>query len=73
MALTAGFLVEVSFTLVPERSIVLERPRTALDVCAELYRTVEGDRLDFLITSNDLSGSEIFELPAGKEIFYYAQ
>lgn len=73
VALTAGFLVEVSFTLVPERSIVLERPRTALDVCAELYRTVEGDRLDFLITSNDLSGSEIFELPAGKEIFYYAQ
>lgn len=70
VALTAGFLVEISFTLKQERSVVLDRPRTAIDVAAELYGTVDVD-LDFLINSNNLSGSEILELPEGREIVFY--
>jgi prophage DNA circulation protein len=69
-ALTAGFLVEVSFSLVPEKSVVLERNRTIVDLAAELYGAVDS-RLDFLIETNDLSGSEILELPAGRRIVYY--
>ena len=70
VALTAGFLVEISFSLKQERSIVLDRNQTIVDLAAELYGSVD-DQLDFLINSNDLSGSEILELPRGREIVYY--
>lgn len=70
IALAAGFLVEISFTLKQERRIVLDRARTIVDLAAELYGSVD-DQLDFLINTNGLSGSEIIELPAGREIVYY--
>ena len=70
VALTAGFLVEISFSLKQERRIVLDRDRTIVDLSAELYGSVD-DQLDFLINSNDLSGSEILELPRGRAIVYY--
>ena len=70
VALTAGFLVEISFTLKQERRLILNRSRTIIDLVAELYGSID-DQLDFFITSNDLSGSEILELPKGREIVYY--
>lgn len=70
VALAAGFLVEISFTLAQERRIVLLRARTIIDLSAELYGEVD-PRLDFLIDSNNLSGSEILEIPAGREVVYY--
>ena len=70
VALTAGFLVEISFTLKQERRIVLDRARTIVDLAAELYGSVD-DQLDFLINSNRLTGSEILEIPRGREIVYY--
>lgn len=70
VALTAGFLVEISFSLKQERRIVLDRNRTIIDLAAELYGSVD-DQLDFLINSNNLTGSEILELPRGREIVYY--
>lgn len=70
VAIAAGFLVEISFSLKQERRIVLDRDRTIIDLVAELYGTVD-DELDFFISSNDLTGSEILELPKGREIVYY--
>lgn len=70
VALAAGRLVDISFTLVPERRIVLGRPRTIIDLCAELYGQVD-ERLDFMIQTNDLTGAEVLELPRGKSIAYY--
>ena len=70
VAITAGFLVEISFSLKQERRIVLDRDRTIVDLVAELYGSVD-DQLDFLISSNDFSGDEIKELPEGREIVYY--
>ena len=72
VALAAGHLIEVSFSLLPERRIWLDRPRTIIDLCSELYGTVADDKLDFLIDTNDLTGDEILELPRGKSIVYYA-
>lgn len=72
VALAEGFLVQQSFTLLQERSIVLDRDRTIVDVCAELYGEVD-TALDFLIKTNDLSGSEIIELPREKKIFFYSK
>lgn len=71
VALAVGFLVEISFSLVPERSIVPDRPRNIIELAAELYGSVD-DRLDFLISTNKLTGSEILEIPRGRRIVYYA-
>lgn len=70
VALAAGFLVEISFTLKQERRIVLGSARTVIDLAAELYGAVDSE-LDFLIETNALTGSEILELPRGREIVYY--
>jgi prophage DNA circulation protein len=70
VSLVAGYLVEISFVLLPERRIVLDRARTIIDLASEIYGSVD-DRLDFLIDSNGLSGSEILELPRGRSIVYY--
>lgn len=70
VSITAGFLVEISFTLKQELRLIIENPRTILDLAAELYGTADDD-LDFLISSNDLTGDEILELPRGKQIVYY--
>jgi hypothetical protein len=67
---SAGQLVKISFNLAQERNITLVSPRTALDLAAELYGDVD-DSLLFLMDTNDLSGAEILELPAGKRIVYY--
>ena len=70
VALVAGYLVQISFSLKQERIIVLDRARTIIDLTAELYGTIDG-KLDFLIESNDLTGSEIIEIPKGRKIVYY--
>jgi hypothetical protein len=70
VALTAGFLVEISFSLKQERRFILTRDRTIIDLVAELYGSID-DELDFFINSNNFSGSEILEIPKGREIVYY--
>lgn len=70
IAVTAGTLIEASFDLRQEKFITLDRDRTIIDLCFELYGKVD-DELDFFIASNSLSGSEILELPKGKKIAYY--
>lgn len=70
VALAAGFLVQISFSLKQERRLVLTSARTMIDLAAELYGSVD-DQLDFFIETNGLTGSEILELPRGREIVYY--
>lgn len=70
VALAAGFLVEISFNLKQENRIILDRNRTIIDLSSELYGEID-NQLDFLINSNNLTGSEILELPKGKEIVFY--
>jgi len=70
VAIAAGFLVQISFTLKQERRLTLDRPRTFIDLVGELYQETDA-QYDFFITSNDLSGAEIKELPRGREIVYY--
>ena len=72
VALTAGFLVEISFSLRQEKRITLDRARTIIDLAAELYGEVD-PQLDFLIASNELTGSEILELPKGREIVWFPE
>jgi hypothetical protein len=71
VGLAVGFLVETSFSLVPEKRIVLDRNRTILDLAGELYKATDNDTLDFLINTNELTGSKILELERGDTILYY--
>lgn len=73
VALATGFLISISFTLKQERCIFLESPRTIIDLIAELYPDdiIIDDEIDFFIQSNELTGSEIFEIPRGRKVVYY--
>jgi hypothetical protein len=72
VSVAAGYLVEFSFSLKQERSIVLTRAHTFIDLIALLYGPNNIDEnIDFFINSNNLTGSEILELPAGRTIKYY--
>lgn len=71
VGLAAGFLVEISFTLKQERVFTLTVARNFLELSAELYGNVDDGTLNFFIDSNALSGSEIIEIPTGREIVYY--
>lgn len=68
---TVKYLLEASFTLANERRMVLDRPRALIELTAELYGTVD-ERLDFMISTNGLTPDEIIEIPAGREIVWYA-
>jgi len=70
IALAAGYLVEISFSLKQERRVTLDRSRTIIDLVAEFYGSVD-DKLDFFISSNAFTGSEILEVPRGREVVYY--
>ena len=65
-----GYIVSISFSLKTEKTIILTENRSILDLVAELYGELD-DKLDFFINTNNLSGSEILELPRGREIVYY--
>lgn len=62
--------IEEAFSLKQEQIFILDRARTVIDLEYEIYGTVD-DNLDFLIATNNLTGSEILELPKGKQIKYY--
>lgn len=70
VSVVAGYLIQISFGLIPERRLTLNRDRTIIDVCAQVYGTVDG-KLDFFVASNDFSGDELLELPAGTTVKYY--
>lgn len=70
VALAAGYVLQSSFSLAAERRVVLDRPRTIIDLAAELYGSVD-DKLDFLISSNNLTSDQILELQRGQVISYY--
>ena len=70
VAICAGYLLEISFSLKQERKIVLTRDRSFIDVCAELYGQTD-EIYDFFIKTNDLSGDEYFELKKGRTVVYY--
>ncbi|MBK9949932.1 MAG: DNA circularization N-terminal domain-containing protein [Nitrospira sp.] len=71
-AQTMARLVEISFSLYPERSIITDRPRSVIDLCAELYNDISHAKLDFFINTNRLGGDQLLEIPEGFRIVYYA-
>jgi hypothetical protein len=66
---TTDYLINQSFSLQAEKKIILTTKRTPLDLCYELYGTIE--QLDFFIESNSIQDEEFFEILPGREILYY--
>ncbi len=70
VATAAGAIIDISFSLREERRLVLTRARSVIDIVAELYGDID-ENIDFFISTNDLSGSEIIHLPLGREVVYF--
>lgn len=70
VSLAAGVLVQLAFNLRQERRVTLDRARSLYDFVGEYYGDIDAN-LDFFINSNDLTGSEILELPKGRTVVVY--
>lgn len=66
VAAAARQIVAASFELATEQVLVIDTPRTAIDLVAELYGDL--DRFDEFVDSNRLTGSEILELSRGTRV-----
>lgn len=71
VAVVTGFLVEISFNLKQERSVVLTEARNLVELVFQFYGDTTNENIDFFINSNMLTGSEIIEIPAGRTVVYY--
>lgn len=71
VAFAAGALIELSFSLLRERSIVLDKARALPELVYELYGDDIDAKLDFFIDSNNLSLEEILEIPKGRKVVWY--
>lgn len=71
VALSVRALIESSFTLAPEKAVIIDRPRSALDLCAELYGEI--DSFDDFVGQNNFTGDELAdEIPRGRRVVFYA-
>jgi len=66
---SAQLIINASFALPMQRIFTLDRDRQVIELCAELYGTV--DYVDNFIISNNLSIDEIELLPAGTKVMHY--
>jgi prophage DNA circulation protein len=61
------------FALPMKRTIKLDRDRNFIELCAELYGTVDDIYLDRLIIENNLNVDELEIIPMGREVAYYVE
>ena len=71
IALSAGYLIKLSFSLARARAYTTQGPRNFIELCAELYGTIDDEVLDFFIASNKFTTDELLEIPAGREVVFY--
>lgn len=73
-ARTIQFLMISAFDLKVERRFVLDRPRCPTEIAISEYNGAgeQDANIDLFIRSNNLTGDEIYLLPAGREVTVYA-
>ena len=59
------------FSTSQEIIIITDKERNTVDLSAEVYGSVEVNTVQFLVSSNQLHGDEIYLIPKGKEIVFY--
>lgn len=72
--LSIEYLLTIAFDLSVERTFVLEKPRTPIEITITEYGDLgTGDsNFDLFIRSNNLQGQDILLLPAGRQVLIYA-
>lgn len=71
IASTVGNLNKRIFNTSREISFITEIELDPIQWCAQLYKSVENNTINFFIASNKLHGDEIFIVPKGREVIYY--
>jgi prophage DNA circulation protein len=66
-------ILNMSFSLPMRRTITLDRDRNFIELCAELYGTVDSFYLDRFISENDFNIDELEIIPMGREVSYYVK
>ena len=71
-ALTASALINIALSLQSQRSIILDRDMFLVDFAYRYFGSTDNDEVENVITLNDLNNSEIFTIPKGRIMKYYA-
>jgi prophage DNA circulation protein len=66
-------ILNASFALPMQRTITLDRDRQVLELCAEVYGSVEPEVIDRFIMENNFNIDEIQLIPMGRKVSYYVQ
>ena len=66
-------ILNASFALPMKRIIKLDRDRNFIELCAELYDSVDNYYLDKFIVENNFNIDELEIIPMGREVFYYVE
>jgi hypothetical protein len=69
--ISTQLILNAAFALPMQKTIVLDRDRQVIELCAELYGTT--DYLDDFIIENNFNIDEIELLPMGKKVSYYVK
>ena len=68
--LTAGYLLDLSFTLKQQKTFVCNKDYSVVELASILYSSTEFEQQ--IITDNKLIGDDLFFVNKGKEVIYYA-
>ena len=67
-----NLIFKVALSLPMKKIIKLERDRNIIELCAEIYGSVDNFHLDKLIVENYLNIDDMEIIPMGREVSYYA-
>ena len=68
---SAQIILNTSLSLPMRKIIKLERDRNVIELCAEIYESVENYYIDKFIIENNLNIDELEIIPMGREVSYY--
>jgi hypothetical protein len=66
-----NLIFHVALSLPMKRIIKLDYDRNIIELCAEIYGSVDNFYIDKLIVENNLSIDDLEIIPMGREVFYY--
>ena len=68
-----NYLEENIYNLPLQSNIVLDRDRNFIELCYEIYHSVDVPILNKFLIDNKLEGQEYYIIPKGRNIVYYKE
>jgi prophage DNA circulation protein len=69
--ISAQIILNTSLSLPMRKTIKLERDRNIIELCAEIYESVDNYYIDKFIIENNINIDELEIIPMGREVSYY--